>query len=109
MLLASLIAATLEPLNVRSVLIAALIVLMPGLALTTAVSELSTQHLVAGTVRMMGAAAVLLKLSLGTVAGVQLAKAFGWTTLPGALPAVPWWAEWIALLAASYSLVECQK
>lgn len=103
MLLASLIAATLEPLNVRSVLIASLIVLMPGLALTTAVSELSTQHLVAGTVRMMGAAAVLLKLSLGTVAGVQLAKAFGWAALPGVLPAVPAWAEWIALLAASYS------
>lgn len=68
MFFASLIASSLVPLNVRSVLIASIIVLMPGLTLTTAVTELSTQHLVAGTVRLMGAAATLLKLSLGSVA-----------------------------------------
>ena len=103
MLAASFIASSIVPLNVRSVLIASLIVLMPGLTLTTAVSELSTQHLVAGTVRLMGATAVLLKLSLGTVAGVQVAKAAGWIALPGGELPVPPWAEWVALLAASYS------
>lgn len=103
MFLASLLASWVVPLNVRSVLIASIIVLMPGLTLTTAVSELSTQHLVAGTVRLMGAAAVLLKLSLGTVAGVQMAKMLGLVALPGSLLPVPPWAEWVALLAASYS------
>ena len=103
MFFASLIASSLVPLNVRSVLIASIIVLMPGLTLTTAVTELSTQHLVAGTVRLMGAAATLLKLSLGTIAAVQLARAFGWTALPSQALPVPAWAEWAALAAASYS------
>ena len=97
MFFASLIASSLVPLNVRSVLIASIIVLMPGLTLTTAVTELSTQHLVAGTVRLMGAAATLLKLSLGTIAAVQLARAFGWTALPSQALPVPAWAEWAAL------------
>lgn len=103
MFLASLLAAWLVPLNVRSVLIASIIVLMPGLTLTTAVTELSTQHLVAGTVRLMGAAATLLKLSLGTIAAVQLTRAFAWTALPTQALPVPAWAEWAALAAASYS------
>ena len=103
MFLASLVAATLQPIDVRNVLIAAIIVLMPGLTLTTAMVELSTQHLVAGTVRLMGAAAILLKLSLGTVAAVQLAKVTGLVALPGDLLPVPPWAEWLALFAASYS------
>jgi uncharacterized membrane protein YjjP (DUF1212 family) len=103
MFLATAIAALIEPLNVRTVLIASIIVLMPGLTLTTAVTELSTQHLVAGTVRLMGAAAVLLKLSLGTVAGVQLARALGWVAMPVLVPQVPPWAEWLGLAAASYS------
>ncbi len=103
MFLASIVAATLQPIDVRSVLIAAIIVLMPGLTLTTAMVELSTQHLVAGSVRLMGAAAILLKLSLGTVAAVQLAKVCGLVALPGDLLPVPSWAEWVALLAASYS------
>lgn len=103
MFLASVVAATLQPIDVRNVLIAAIIVLMPGLTLTTAMVELSTQHLVAGSVRLMGAAAILLKLSLGTVAAVQLAKVCGLVALPGDLLPVPSWAEWVALLAASYS------
>lgn len=103
MLLASYVASHWVPLNVRSVLIASLIVLMPGLMLTTAVSELSTQHLVAGTVRLMGATAVLLKLSLGTVAGVQVARALDWVAMSETLLPVPPWAEWVALAAASYS------
>ena len=103
MFFAALIASSLVPLNVRSVLIASIIVLMPGLTLTTAVTELSTQHLVAGTVRLMGAAATLLKLSLGTIAAVQLARAFGLVALPAQGLPVPEWAEWVALVAASYS------
>jgi len=103
MFLTTWIAAQVEPLNVRTVLIASIIVLMPGLTLTTAVTELSTQHLVAGTVRLMGAAAILLKLSLGTIAGVQLAHAFGLVAGPVTRLPVPPWSGWLALVAASYS------
>ncbi|MGD9584396.1 MAG: threonine/serine exporter ThrE family protein [Lysobacterales bacterium] len=103
MFAAVMIAAFWQPLRIDLVVIAALIVLLPGLALTTAVVELSTQHLVAGTVRFMGATAVLLKLVFGTVAAVQVAKLLA-TPPPMVNTAVlPDWTEWLALIAASYA------
>lgn len=74
---ATAIAAWIAPLAVRSVVIASLIVLMPGMTLTTAVRELSTQHLISGTARMMGAVATLLKLTFGTVVAVQVCALLG--------------------------------
>lgn len=100
---ASLVAAHWAAINVRSVVIAALIVLLPGLMLTTAVVELSSRHLVAGSVRLMGASAILLKLAVGAAAGFQLAKTLQLgesTTLTAALPG---YASWLALLAGTYS------
>jgi uncharacterized membrane protein YjjP (DUF1212 family) len=103
MFAASLIAAMVAPVNVNTVVVAAIIVLLPGLALTTAVVELSTQHLVAGSVRLMGAGAVLLKLSFGTVAGVQLAQVLHLKSLPIMAMPLPEWTEWVALIAGSYA------
>ena len=89
------------PLSLQTVIIASLIVLMPGLMLTTAVAELSSQHLASGTIRFAGASIVLLKLTFGTVAATQLAHAIGWSpqTLTGQL--LPAWSEWVGLLVAS--------
>ena len=94
---ATAIAVHVTPLAVRSVVIASLIVLMPGMTLTTAVRELSSQHLVSGTARMMGAIATLLKLAFGTVLATQLCGLLGW--VPSASPEdlVPAWVEWIAV------------
>ncbi|MBN8727292.1 MAG: threonine/serine exporter family protein [Xanthomonadales bacterium] len=98
---ATAIAVHVTPLAVRSVVIASLIVLMPGMTLTTAVRELSSQHLVSGTARTMGAFATLLKLAFGTVLATQLCGLLGW--VPSASPAdlVPAWIEWIAVPAGA--------
>ena len=85
----------------RSVIIASLIVLMPGLTLTTAVRELSSQHLISGTARMMGAMATLLKLAFGTVAATQLCDLLGLVAPPGAEPPVPQWTAWLAVFSAA--------
>lgn len=95
------VAHWLTPLPVQSVVVAALIVLLPGLSLTTAVRELSSQHLISGTARMAGAMAILLKLAFGTVAATQLCALFGWVPPPMPVVAVPVWAEWLAVLAAA--------
>ncbi len=100
---ASLVAAQWAAINVRSVVIAALIVLLPGLMLTTAVVELSTRHLVAGSVRFMGAVAILLKLTFGAVAGLQLAKVLDLGLATTTSPGLPGYTTWIALLAGTYS------
>jgi uncharacterized membrane protein YjjB (DUF3815 family) len=91
------------PLSLQTVIVAALIVLMPGLSLTTAVSELASQQLVTGTTRFAGAMTVLLKLTFGSVAASQLMLAIGWTPMPGTPEALPRWVELIAMVAAAAS------
>ena len=61
--LAAAFAHFVAPLSIQTVVIAALIVLMPGLTLTTAVTELATGQLVTGTARFAGAMVVLFKLT----------------------------------------------
>lgn len=91
-----------NPLSVQSVVLASLIVLLPGLALTTAINELATQHLVSGVARFAGAFAVLLKLTFGVVAGTQIAHLFGWTQTATLIDPVPGWVLWPALLCAAF-------
>ena len=97
------VSAHVVPLNLKPVVLASLIVLLPGMSLTTAVRELSSQHLVSGVARMAGAMATLLKLTFGTVAGAQLCRVLGIVPSPEALPPVPEWAEWLALAAGACS------
>ncbi|HEY0179461.1 MAG TPA: threonine/serine exporter family protein [Dokdonella sp.] len=102
-LVATAVAVFVAPIEVRSVVIASLIVLMPGLTLTTAVRELSSQHLISGTARMMGAIATLLKLAFGTVAAAQLGVLLGWVPRDAPSAPVPRWTEGVAVLAAAFA------
>ena len=102
-LLVAAIAAFVLPLNTRTVLIASIIVLMPGLTLTNAVAELTSQHLVSGTARFAGAMTTLLKLAFGAIAAAQLVKLLGWHLHEAANVLSPVWVEWLALLIASYA------
>ena len=97
------ISAWVVPLNLKPVVLSSLIVLLPGMTLTTAVRELSSQHLVSGVARVAGAMATLLKLTFGTVAGAQLCRVLGVIPSPEALPAVPVWVEWAGLVTAACS------
>jgi uncharacterized membrane protein YjjP (DUF1212 family) len=100
-LFATVVAVCIVPLAVRSVVIASLVVLLPGMTLTTAVRELSSQHLISGTARMMGAFTTLLKLTFGALAAAQLCALFGWIPAGTAEAGVPHWTEWIAVLAGA--------
>ena len=94
------------PMSVFVATLAGLIVLMPGLLLTTAITELATRHLASGTLRMGSAFMTLLGIvfgvALGTRVGVMLfgepASALP-STLPGAAPYVA------VVLAAASSVV----
>lgn len=100
---ATFVAVWITPIEVRSVVIASLIVLLPGMTLTTAVRELSSQHLISGTARMMGAIATLLKLAFGTVAALQMCRVFGLEPMPMPVQHVPDWVEWAAVVVAAVS------
>jgi len=85
------------------VTIAALILLLPGMSLTTAMSELATRHLIAGTARLMSAVIVLLQLVVGVALGERAANAV--VEVHRAVPVVlPAWAPWIALVASALGI-----
>lgn len=102
-LLAAAVATFIEPLSLKTVIVASLIVLMPGLMLTNAVSELSSQQLVSGTTRFAGALMILLKLTFGTVAGMQLVAVLGWKPMEAVPQPLSPVAELAALLVAAYA------
>ena len=83
-----------------------LIVLIPGLGLTIAVTELSTDHLASGSARLSGSLATLLKLSLGVLIGTVIVGWFGWSVdieSAARLSVPPDWFRWPALLASAFS------
>ena len=82
------------------VTLAALVILLPGMSLTVAMTELATRNLIAGTARLMSALIVLLELVVGVAIGDKLATSLVHvrTGLPGPLPE---YANWIALIASS--------
>jgi uncharacterized membrane protein YjjP (DUF1212 family) len=92
------VSAFVEPLAIKAVVLTGLIVLIPGMALTTAVREISSQHLVSGVARMGGAVATLLKLTFGTVAATQLCAAVGIVPVDHVLPPLPAWMDYPAVL-----------
>lgn len=101
--IATLVDVYITPLTLNSLVLASLIVLLPGLSLTTAVRELSTQHLVSGVARFGGAVATLIKLAFGTVVANELCKWLHLVPLAAAPAPIPAWAQWLALAFACYS------
>jgi len=100
---AILVASLIAPLNQNTVIIASLIVLLPGLALTNAINELTSQHLVAGTARFAGAVTTVLKLAVGTVIALYLANLLGLQPEVRASRPQPDWVEWVALALSSFA------
>ena len=55
--------------------LAGVVTLLPGLALATAMSELSTRNLASGSARFMGAVTTLVVVGMGTAIGARIASA----------------------------------
>ena len=95
--------------------LAGLVVFLPGLTLTVALTELSSRHLSSGTARLMGALVVFLGLGFGIALGARLGSVIGDAIAvnvlhisPPAMAAsigahasfLPAWTEWTAVLLA---------
>jgi len=100
---ATVVSAFVVPLAIKSVVLSGLIILIPGMSLTTAVREISTQHLVSGMARLGGAMSTLLKLTFGTVAAAQVCAAVGIHARDYALPPLPAWTDFPALLVGAFA------
>lgn len=95
------VSAWIIPLAIKSVVLSSLIILIPGMSLTTAVREISSQHLVSGMARMGGAMSTLLKLAFGTLAASEVCAALGIHARDFVLPPLPTWTDYPALLVAA--------
>ncbi len=90
-------------------MLAGLIVLLPGMMLTTAMTELAANHLSAGTARLFGAFIVFIGLGVGVAFGQRVA-----VELAGPAPAVaaiplPPESLWVALAVAALSFAVLLK
>jgi uncharacterized membrane protein YjjP (DUF1212 family) len=78
-------------------IVAGLIVLVPGMTLTTAMTELAGRHLVSGGARLTGALMVLLELGFGVALASRLGAS--WWTTHRVIP-LPEWTLFVAIAAS---------
>jgi uncharacterized membrane protein YjjP (DUF1212 family) len=91
------------PVSVYVTTLAGLIVLIPGLTLTVAMTEIAMRNLVSGTARLTGAALLFLEIGFGVALGSQIIRLLPVTTLIKESLPLPYWTEWFALLVAPLS------
>ncbi len=84
--------------------VAGLIVLVPGLTLTVALTELATRHLVSGTARMAGAALTFLAIGFGLALGARLEPLVGAAAVAAPSAPLPAWTEGLALALTPLAL-----
>ncbi|MCA9298794.1 MAG: threonine/serine exporter family protein [Phycisphaerales bacterium] len=83
------------------VTLATVIVILPGLTVTVAATELATRNLVSGTARLMGAGMILMSVVFGVAIGLRLGSVLEVT--PGEVTEAPTWMWILALLLAPVS------
>ena len=91
------------PYSQTTATLAGLIVLMPGLTATIALTELATGNLVSGTARLMGALVTFMKLGFGVALGTRLGTLW-FAPSPDVAAHTVFWTEWAALGAAAVAL-----
>ncbi|GJM44592.1 MAG: hypothetical protein DHS20C21_14340 [Gemmatimonadota bacterium] len=91
------------PLSAHVAVLAGLIVLIPGLTLTTAMTEISTRHLVSGTARLTGAFVLFLSIGFGVALGTRVIELWlGPVPVADPVP-LPTWTLALAMMAAAAS------
>lgn len=110
------VVASLVAVDVNRLTVAGLIVLVPGLSVTTALTELARGHLVSGSARLASVTLTLLQMGVGVALGgilsVPLSAAVvqAWPSvgsgIQGTLPAyiAQWWEVWLGVLAGAAAL-----
>jgi uncharacterized membrane protein YjjP (DUF1212 family) len=72
---AAILARFFPPINTFAVTLAAVLVLLPGMSITTAVGEVAARALISGSARLIGAVTVLISMAFGVAMGLKLAPA----------------------------------
>lgn len=89
--------------RMATVALAAVTLLLPGMAITMGVAELTSRHLTAGTARLAGATVTLLNLSIGSLLGFAVLHRLDFVPRPGPTTA----GQTPALLAVAALAIAC--
>ena len=99
------LARAIGPISVLIATLGGLIVLVPGLTLTVAMSELATRNLSSGTARISGAFMTFLAIAFGVALGNRIGGAvFGSIPAAASVP-LPTWSAYVAVVAAGLGFV----
>ena len=92
--------------NVPFVILSSIIIFVPGLALTVALTEISASQLISGSSRLVDAAMLLLKLFFGAISGMAVADFLfrGHAGVTVCMAMLPEWKTWPALAGLSLGL-----
>lgn len=87
--------------STKITILASLIILIPGLTLTIAMSELATKNLVSGTARVMSAFIVFFKIAFGVALGTKVISLI-FPDFSGVVSAtaLPIWLKYLAIVSA---------
>jgi uncharacterized membrane protein YjjP (DUF1212 family) len=96
-IVAMLVAQYLSPFSIYIGTLAGLIVLVPGLTVTTAIRELVTRNLVSGTARLMGALLLFFQIGFGVALGWKLARLVSTASMVTKPQPLPYWTLLLAL------------
>ncbi|WP_041714314.1 threonine/serine ThrE exporter family protein [Paraglaciecola sp. T6c] len=91
--------------NIPLVVLSSVIILVPGLALTMGLAELSSRNLVSGTARVMDAVMQLFKLYFGAFLGISIGFGFFGPNESSVATSLPEWTRWFAILMLCLGLV----
>lgn len=93
--------------NISLCILSAIIVPLPGLYLTTALEEITSNNLISGTAKFFGGLICLFKLFFGVMLGLSLLPLFIKVNSEVIICEIPFWINSIAvvILAASLSIV----
>ena len=105
MFLANLSSLVLGSYSVHIATVTGLIVLIPGLSLTLAMTELATGHPVSGTSRLSNAMVLFLMLGFGIALGDKLSRLLPFDFVMAPPHSLPYWSQWVALAAVPLGFV----
>lgn len=88
--------------NQGVVILAALIMFVPGLNITISIAEIATKNLTSGTSRLMGGFMILLKLAFGVFVGNKLASLISINGLSYNFDLIPFWVIFASVPITSF-------
>ncbi len=98
-----------DQLNISMTILASIIVFIPGLSITTALEELTSNSLLSGTAKLFGALVSLFKQFFGVALGLAMLSFFVELQPHNIVDMVPSWVDFIAVLLLATSLTPVFK